>query len=588
MPSNSLPHADSGHWRAKGAALLVAVSAILMVAALWNAFRAEHRTEEVLAWRDQSSRVLSALERAMTAIQEMDSTQRGYLVTGDEAYFKYQRDARANWKAQVEALQGLLQDQPRQEAALSRLVDLVAARGVVEDQVVRARQAGDTAGMLSAIRAGRGRGGMEQIRAAHDEIQTAERRRLDEREAGVAAAQREAFRALELAALLALLLLSAGVFLAVRQRRIRSMLEASWRRNTDLLDTTPDFVVTVRPGGQAIYWNRALRRLRGLEPGEPVSASFGDLFSPESRHTMAREALPAASAEGRWVGEGALLGIRGEPVPVSLVVLAHRNAAGLVTAYSAIARSLEEQKATERLKSDFIASVNHELRTPLSALKGALGLLRAGTSAGMTESQVRELLDIAGRNGERLSSLINELLDIERLEADAMPFHLTRQSLEGLVDEAARNLLPLFQSRGVALLREGGVGDAVVSVDEGRFAQILANLLSNAVKFSPRGEPVRLRTAPGLADPTAWRVEVENGGPGIPDAFRSRIFQKFSQAESPTGERPGTGLGLVIARTLADRMGGTLGYESAPGRTIFWVEFPGPGRAREGEPPPPG
>ena len=231
---------------------------------------------------------------------------------------------------------------------------------------------------------------------------------------------------------------------------------------------------------------------------------------------------------------------------------------------------ISERKRIERMKNEFIATVSHELRTPLTAISGTLGLLANG-AAGLIPDAARELLVIASRNSQRLELLIRDLLDMEKLLAGKLHFELREQALRPLVEQAVRDNQAYADQFEVRLQLAPGP-DAQVRVDADRLQQVLANLLSNAAKFSPQGDCVDIdvRSTDGHA-----RVSVTDHGPGIPAAFRERIFQKFSQADaSDTRQKGGTGLGLAISRELVERMNGTIGFESVEGHgATFWFDF---------------
>jgi signal transduction histidine kinase len=226
----------------------------------------------------------------------------------------------------------------------------------------------------------------------------------------------------------------------------------------------------------------------------------------------------------------------------------------------------------EQMKNEFVSTVSHELRTPLTSIRGALGLLSGGV-AGPLPSMAAEMIGIAHKNSERLIRLINDMLDLEKVESGKLDFELVPVDLGALVAQAAQAHHGYAQERGVSVEVVVEAPGARALVDEGRFLQVLANLVSNALKFSPEGQPVVLRLA---RHGTGLRVSVEDRGPGIPEAFRSRIFQKFAQADgSDTRRRGGTGLGLSIAQAFMERMGGALGFTSEEGvGTTFWAELP--------------
>ena len=231
--------------------------------------------------------------------------------------------------------------------------------------------------------------------------------------------------------------------------------------------------------------------------------------------------------------------------------------------------ALDEQ---ERLKNEFISTVSHELRTPLTSIRGSLGLLEGGV-AGPLPAPVVEMIGIARRNSERLIRLINDILDLEKMEAGRLDVPLEPADLAPLLAQAVEAHRGSADEHGVRVEWVQDAPGARARVNADRLAQVLANLLSNAIKFSPRGGRVTLRLARHAG---GLRIAVEDRGPGVPDAFRARIFQKFAQADgSDTRGRGGTGLGLSIARALVERLGGTLDYVSAPeAGTTFWFDLP--------------
>ncbi len=573
MPSLSSP--EIAAWRRRLPALFLGVALLLSAGVgLWL-YRTQQRFAEVVGWQTRTYQVLRALDETMTAIQEVDATQRGYLVTGDAKYLKAHADARRTFQAQVGIIRALVRDNSVQIAPLDELVRLEEERQSTEDKVIQAKNTGSEQDVLQAIREGAGKGGMVQIREVHQHMVDEELRLLGFRERAVLEGRAATGRGMAALALAAALFVFLGLGMLLRLRRERSSLEAAWRRNTAILDSTPDFIGTMESGGRLTYLNPALRDLLGLDPAGGGDLEDWTIFracTEDAARRLREEALPMAAQSGVWSGESAFRDASGRPVVVSQVILAHHDARGRVAAFSGIARDIQEQKATERLKNDFVSTVNHELRTPLTSIRGSLGLLLSGAAEALPEA-VRPMVEIAHRNAERLSRIIDDILDLERLEAQGMEFHREPLVLSKLLAQAAETMGPYFREHGVRLDCALPSGQKQVLVDEGRFLQVLTNLLSNAAKFSPAGSAVEFRAASAAQE--GWlRVEVANAGPGVPESFRPRIFQRFSQASSPTGERQGTGLGLSIAKTIVERLGGRIGFESEPGRTVFWVELP--------------
>jgi len=186
---------------------------------------------------------------------------------------------------------------------------------------------------------------------------------------------------------------------------------------------------------------------------------------------------------------------------------------------------------------------------------------------------VRELLGIAYKNSERLTNLINDILDVERIESGKMKFDLRTQELMPLIHQALEANRGYAQGLSVHLELGAEYSGAKVLVDGDRFLQVMANLISNAVKFSPPGATVNV----GVSSNGAYaRVVVQDYGPGIPNEFREHIFQKFSQADaSDSRARGGSGLGLNITRAIVERLGGTIGFDSVAGKgAVFYVDLP--------------
>src|SRR5690606_36162504 len=195
-----------------------------------------------------------------------------------------------------------------------------------------------------------------------------------------------------------------------------------------------------------------------------------------------------------------------------------------------------------QMKTEFISTVSHELRTPLTAIRGALSMLSDGT-AGAIPGEARPLLDIALRNSERLVRLINDILDIEKLDAGRIELQLGQMRLGPLVDLALEQIGPYAREYGITVRRMDG-DDATVQTDPDRFAQVMDNLLSNAIKHSPAGGEVRVGVQ---RQGDSVEVSVSDDGAGIPESFRQRVFERFAQADSSDARRrAGTGLGLAI------------------------------------------
>ncbi len=243
---------------------------------------------------------------------------------------------------------------------------------------------------------------------------------------------------------------------------------------------------------------------------------------------------------------------------------------------SGIIQDITERKKVDVMKSEFVSTVSHELRTPLTSIHGSLGLL-VGGAAGEVSDQAKSLLDIAHKSSDRLIRLINDILDVEKLEANRMTFNMQFHDVVELVEKSLAANTAYAEQFDIKINLESKVEKAEVLADADRFEQIMANLLSNAAKFSPQGGQVELTVERRKGD---IFVSVSDQGPGIPDDFKNKIFQKFAQADSSdTRKISGTGLGLRIFKQLVERMGGEVGFETEQGvGTTFHFSLPELGR----------
>ncbi|WP_434457451.1 CHASE3 domain-containing protein [Stutzerimonas urumqiensis] len=238
----------------------------------------------------------------------------------------------------------------------------------------------------------------------------------------------------------------------------------------------------------------------------------------------------------------------------------------------AVAIDITDWRQIQRLKSEFVSTVSHELRTPLTAIRGGLGMLIGGI-AGEVPPTMRPLLDIAHKNSERLVRLINDILDIEKLEAGRLVLEMAPVEVLPLVEQALTTNEPYAREFQVSLALQQPAEGGVLALDADRFAQVMANLLSNAIKHSPAGGVV---TVSCERHGDHLEIAVTDRGQGIPEAFRGRIFERFAQADaSDVRSRGGTGLGLAITRSLVEQMHGTIGFDTETGRgTRFHLRFP--------------
>ena len=239
---------------------------------------------------------------------------------------------------------------------------------------------------------------------------------------------------------------------------------------------------------------------------------------------------------------------------------------------AALSQAMQEAERANRVKSEFLSTVSHELRTPLTAIAGSIGLMSGG-ALGPLPPAIQSMLDIAQKNSQRLTFLINDLLDMEKLLAGKLHFDMVGQELMPLVEQSLADNQAYAGQYGVRYVLDKRLDGVSVEVDAQRLQQVMANLLSNAAKFSPTGAVVSVDVCMHQG---RVRVSVCDSGQGVPAEFQGRIFQKFSQADaSDTRQKGGTGLGLAITRELVERMDGVVGFVSEAGEGAqFYFDLP--------------
>jgi PAS domain S-box-containing protein len=370
---------------------------------------------------------------------------------------------------------------------------------------------------------------------------------------------------------------------AHRQRTDAGPTASVWLGEDELrlaLEACPSGMVISDAAGTIVLVNAEIETLFGYERCELVGQSVDMLLPPRLRgkHPRQREAF-AAHPGPRAIAGRDLWAMRkdGTEFPVEVGLNPIHTRGGMLVLSVVI--DLTERKRHERLKDEFVAMVSHELRTPLTSIAGSLGLLVA-SAAGKLPDNVARLLTIAHSNSQRLARLINDILDIERIESGKVVFDFRPVEIRSLVEqaiEADRGFAESYRVR-VRLAEDAVSGEVCVDVD--RMVQVMTNLLSNAIKFSSADEEVAVTIESREA---AARICVRDHGPGIPDNFKPRMFDKFAQADgSDARNKSGTGLGLSIVKQIVTRLGGEIGFFAAEGGgTVFYVDLPWFRRAAE-------
>lgn len=343
----------------------------------------------------------------------------------------------------------------------------------------------------------------------------------------------------------------------ITTHRIEADLAAKAERMRCIVDNVVDGIITVNEVGVIESINAAVTKIFSYCADELLGQSLQQLLiSPLNENTLLHAANedragPYREVEGRRKD--------GEIFPLEVAVNELQLEGERL--FTAIVRDVTERKRVENLKNQFISTVSHELRTPLTSIRGALGIV-LGKEADSLSPKALKMLETANRNSERLTFLINDILDLEKIEAGEMNFDMQVIDINAV---AQRALIEneAYASKYKVNLRLSPLQEerSFVLADEHRLLQVFANLLSNAVKFSPPEATVTIEI--GNPGDGCLRVAVKDKGSGIPEAFQAKIFNRFSQADaSDTRQQGGTGLGLAVSKAIVEHHCGHIGFDS--------------------------
>ena len=679
--------------------LAFGIALLILAATALASYRGVQRLQAEQEGVVHAERVLRAMGEVLSQLKDVESGQRGYLLTRQERFLDPYVNSVPRIDDSFAELRVLLRDSA-QARDLGRLESLVAPRLAFAREVVALGRAGDFEGAEEMVSSGRGKALMDEIRALASGMEAREFERLRARQEGEAATARRTITIVLLANTLGIVLLGASRTRMVRElqareqaerelreseQRFRRLTEASLegivlseggrivdaspafakkfgypldelvgreltglaapesrevvaehvragfeesyeavglradgsrffielrgrgttyrgrparvtavrdvtgrkraeqvmleseQRFRSLVETASDMIYRADTTGCFTYVNPTAVQIMGYPAEELVGMHYTDLIREDAREAAVAfygaqvEAgeqttyyeFPAVTADGRevWVGQN--------------VALLYEN--DEIVGFQAVARDITRRREVERLKDEFLSVVSHELRTPLTAIRGSLGLLASGRM-GALEERGQRMLEIAAQNTDRLVRLINDLLDIDRIESGEASMEKVPVVAAELMQRAADAIHPMAEKAGVTVQVEAF--EARLSADPDRIDQVLTNLLANAIKFSPEGASVVLGGERGREEAVFW---VKDSGRGIPSDKLESVFERFQQVDSTDSrQKGGTGLGLPISRSIVQQHGGRMWVESAWGQgSTFFFSLPLPGTAAE-------
>jgi signal transduction histidine kinase/DNA-binding response OmpR family regulator len=533
------------------------------------AWQGQRTASAVLANNDEVRRsleLISAIKETRSAMLDVETGARGFVLTGKEDFLQPYAAGRRNWGRAYGNLRALLRGrQPPREAWLAELSDTAGRRLRISATSIAFRR---SHGLEESAAFNAGLGGkqaMDHIRMLLDDLEAEERGRLAAGRVDIQSHYREARDKLVFGGTIVSLLLLASLLAINLNLRTRRRLERHALEQQVFLRGVVDAdqsLVYVRNGdGRIALCNAAFADVFARKPVDLEGRTPEDGGIASKAATLLEGDRDIASGRrGDFHDEVAVHDVAGHERWFQRMKGAMLLPGGKRMALT-VAIDISARRNVERMKAEFVSTVSHELRTPLTAIRGSLGMLVSGM-AGEVDPVAKPLLAIANSSCERLVRLINDILDIEKLESGRIELLRTRLRVRDAIAQAIEQNGPYARQHDVRL--EAVVdGDPWVDADPDRFAQVMANLLSNATKHSPAGSVVRVDAA---RKGRVVAFGVRDHGAGVPEGFRARLFERFAQADSSDArQRGGTGLGLAITRSLVLQHGGAIGFEDAPG-----------------------
>ncbi len=530
---------------------------------------------------DHTHAVIERLNRLLIEVEDAETRQRGYVITGDSSFLLKENRSVAVRNA-VDSLEALVSDNPVQSQTVKRLREQTSAKMEIIDSTILIRASLGYEAAAARIRTGQGRILMDSVRATVETMTSRELALLSKRGEREHASLQRAALAGVLGVLSALLLGIVAVVLLGRVVRALALGRRNARYAETLLNATTEGIYGLAPDGSISFVNRAMRDTLGYRSDEMIGKSAHALL----HHTRENGSIYPASecpmfkvlrTGGGGVFDNEIIWRKdGTSIPVEYSVNQMQDreqAAGAVVSFrdttdrrmveTALRSEKETAESANQSKSDFLARMSHELRTPLNSVIGFSNVLLRNKAENLRPQDIGYLERIQ-KNGIHLLALINDILDLSKIEAGRMEVEIETVSVANVVRDTVNQFETQVQEKGIALTTKLPERLADINTDPTKLQQVLMNLVGNAIKFTNEGSvDIQVITDPATDRPVA--ITVRDSGIGIPVDRIDAIFDAFEQAErSTTRKYGGTGLGLPISRSLCALLGFELVVSSEP------------------------
>ncbi len=576
-----------------GVSLAIAVLALNAMVTFWNIRNLIGNGRWVIHTRE----ALGSMDELLTSVRDAESEQRDYLLTGDETYLRRAERSAAEARARLVRVGELTRDNESQRAQFAVLSQRLQARLESLRQASALRKRGGLPAALKGIFEGRDQQVDMDVMRVLDEMKRSEADLLGRRTRQAESSVWWTVGSVSVASLLAISLLVTTGYSVSSEAALRKLSDLTIRRfaarEAAILESSLDAVVAMDHNGRIVEFNPAAERIFGYPRSRALGSEMAELIIPPAH----REAHRRGLVNYLQTGEGPVLGRRleltacradGSEFPVELAITrVGLDGPTLFTAFlrditdrlqyeADLRRARDDAESANRAKSTFLANMSHELRTPLNAIIGYSEMLLEDASDG-EEALAADLRKILAA-GKNLLGLINDVLDLSKIEAGKMDLFLETFRIQDLLHGVVDTIRPLAESNRNTIEVDGLTGIGSMRADLTKLRQALLNILSNACKFTTSGT-IKLETwrrPAGTDGRGVLYFRVRDNGIGMSPEQLGRLFQPFSQADVSTTRRyGGTGLGLTITRRFCQMMGGEIEVESEPGRgTTFTIRLP--------------